>query len=194
MNKRLRFSMEDDMSGKTVEEREAVFYGCIDSISDLINDPNKIKVEDQEQWEIQIEKLPGAATAGKLRVRKNSADLIDPKYEFTTKIKQNGANAETTIAASEDLFNQIKSMSCRGMNKRRFTLSIPGFTPKIEVDVFRNKDGKFINWVKIDIEHSLGDELPSIPEYIKDVVSSKSRSNEDQDFIHSLYDQYILTH
>ena len=190
----MALAMEEIADGQTHIEDEHVFYARIESMDLLAKLAEGF--EDQEQYEM---KSFGTAKSlepiASFRVRKT---LISAHVQFalTLKIKQPGttARSETTVDVPEDFFNQFKSVAYRGMNKRRYFLSVPGRPEKWEIDVFGMGDGKYANWVKVDFEFAEGQprELPPIPDIFQDVIHGNTENGDEQAFVRSLYEDVFM--
>lgn len=112
--------------------------------------------EHQEQWGIFVPKSDKNAASGSLRVRKTDVAGHDSIYEFTSKIKNGeSGNSEAEDSVGSGQFEHFKLLADQGLIKQRFDIPATnkaGVAYTQEVDVFRNKDGELIPWVKIDAE------------------------------------------
>jgi hypothetical protein len=155
-------------------EKEAVLYA-------LIGDYAGLSLADAVEEHYQLEgKFDGGP---KCRVRRTTSSAGDVKYEFTIKIYNDESNisacTEHSSEVDENFFNNFKLVSSAEYQKSRFTynstsvelsVSVNGDLRKIqlpnlkyEVDVYKDIDGRHIDWCKIDVE--LDDILTHIPEY-----------------------------
>ena len=180
-------------------EREYVFHAkLIDR--DILN--NAIDIEEQEQWTVKIFVTPATPIEGSVRVRKVTKNN-KTEYVLTTKtpapvnnsgvghIKLTQALIESNVEVSKEMFEQFKTIATLGMIKTRHILPIPGTSLVYEVDSFKQNNGKFSEWVKIDLEvNSQMDELPSLPEEFKDVIYNQKgeRTPQEAKLVQDLYD------
>ena len=84
------------------------------------------------------------------------------------------------------------------MIKDRYTFLVPGTDLKWEVDCFKQPDGKYYPWVKIDLEvTNRNDPLPQLPMHFRDVIMPKGFGRADEAEseakIKELYERYFLT-
>lgn len=193
-----QYSFEERADGKTEDEYELVFYAKLDDVARL----NTLRYEDQEQWAYKFTSFNDMKVQN--RVRKTIAnDTI--QYTHTVKtIKFNNLQVEAlnecSIEGSQDLFDMYKSISETGMSKRRFFLPIIINKTEfvIEIDVFRNGEDSFFEWVKIDIEMDpknkvLADWVKHLPDYLTDVIDYRNPTPEQKKQVDELYDTVFLT-
>jgi len=190
-----QIALENETDGKVRAEIERVFYARLLDTKTLSNAQSH---EDQEQWEIKIPKTDENAAAGRMRVRKIT--YADGRVEFirTTKMMLDGVPSEVEFPSSEDEFNMFKAMAPVGMDKRRYYFPIPGREERFEVDVFRNPDGDFYRWIKIDLEIPNPEDPPPLkfPDGLIDEESlcqASSPEPEKKALVQELYSRIFLT-
>ena len=191
-----RWALEEMATGRVVEEVEHVIYAELIDFTQLSKADSK---EEHEQWEIKIPKTPENGGSGSLRVRET---VVDGKaqYVITTKINKNskGDKIEVSVPTTKENFVQFKFMANKGMIKDRYTFLVPGTDLKWEVDCFKQPDGKYYPWVKIDLEvTNRNDPLPQLPMHFRDVIMPKGFGRADEAEseakIKELYERYFLT-
>lgn len=199
-----KYSLEGVADGESRIERELVYHGILEDVSIL---DQAAKKEDQEQWEIKINKTepsvtPANLTGGRLRVRKINGG---EKYVFCSKTKDGDYQAEVELESTEDQFNQFAAMATGGMIKTRYYFPIEGtegsfpegeFDGKLvwEIDVFKShpSDTETKEWVKIDLElpENWNKEIPKFPFATKQLITSQypNRPEEEEVIVSRLYD------
>lgn len=187
----LSIALEEDTSGKVNRETEYTLYARIVDLSILDKADSK---EDQEQWQITIDKTDVNAASARMRVRKTT-DQNGIQYVFTNKTKAKVGEDEVSIEATEDMFKQFKMVSDSGMVKRRFIFAIRDLNLKWEVDMFFNPDGSYFEWCKIDLEvpqelFTSDFKLPELPKGFTDVIYNQrgQRTKEEIEKITYLHD------
>jgi hypothetical protein len=199
---------QENTSGIINDEKEYVFYAKLKDLSIL---KSAISVEEQEQWTIKIPKTSENLTKGTMRVRETVKDGVTT-YALTVKtplndaqgvFSQNNTSASTgmqkmrevAIDATEGTFELFKLMANSGMKKIRYTLPIEDNDCVFEVDCFLTPNGKYSEWVKIDLEvkEPLSD-IPELPECFTDVIYNQegSKTPEENELITRLYDEVFL--
>ena len=190
---RLFMSLEEAATGVGAPEIEYVFYAKANL--DWIVDEAQ-STEDHEQWEIKVPKSEGNASAGRMRIRKTSwpGQRRMAEYALTIKTKlPDKGDFEVTTPSSPDAMAQFKTMSERGMVKRRYLLECPGRQSPWEIDVFFDETGQPHPWVKIDFELKGGETgCPPLPPHFEQAVQSTSPDPAAQAFIRNLYDTVFL--
>lgn len=181
--------LEEDSSGKTNREREHTLYGHICDFAQLSEHP----WEDHEQWEIKLPKNSETQCEGRQRVRKTTTPDGQVQYVQTLKVSDNGrtdGEDETSVAVTEDVFNQFKRMAAVGMLKRRYMVPIQGRDKPWEFDVFPNEEGGWHPQCKIDLEvPDLGAALPPMPLTIADLITAPEgeRSKDEEQRVRQMY-------
>lgn len=180
-------------------EREYVFHGKLLDRSIL---DNAIDVEEQEQWTVKVFKTDTTPIEGSVRVRKVVKNK-KTEYVLTTKtpaavngigignLKLTQSFVETSVEVNKDMFEQFKALSTLGMVKTRHVLRIPGSGLVYEVDSFKQKNGRYSEWVKIDLEiNSELTELPKLPSEFTDVIYNQKgeRTPQEAKIVQDLYD------
>lgn len=184
-------SLEALQGGTQQKEREFEIYGQMKNLSDLSKAPKK---ELQEQWGLPVEKIPGNAASGNIRVR-----MIDDKsYVFTSKVKEKDGNDEVEHDVGEALFTHFAKFADQGLRKVRHFFPTEDGEFTYEVDAFYNAVGQFVPWVKIDLEIPEGqtiDDLPDLPFEMDDirVIPPGRKSPEDLAFVRELFDKYFTS-
>jgi hypothetical protein len=212
------FSKPKEASNKQ-RETEIVLYARIHNFDNLKLADKK---ESHEQWSIN-------APFGKVRVRKTTSPELAPKFESTVKTRNGklGVNDgdETNLACDENYFESFKAISSEGMIKDRFVFKASKVTMKgatgdqnlnanediaFEVDVFKDKQGNYLPYVKIDIEINklmarLGQSkldttrlkfdisIRQLPLQLTDVIRGDDESEDARSFIKELYSKYFIT-
>lgn len=185
---------EEAATGINNLEQEYVFYAKLDDQRYL---KDATSVEDQEQWEIRIDKKEDTFSACRMRIRKTSypnepARAVE--YTYTVKTKNTkGGEDEVTTPSSADTFEAFKRASARGMRKRRYVLPINGYKAVWEIDTYE-KDGKPQPWCKIDFELVKGDSevVPNLPTGFSSILEGNDSKEETQTAIRKLYDDVFL--
>lgn len=192
-------SFEAQQNTTTAYEREYVFHAKLHD-RDVLN--NATDIEEQEQWSVKIPKTDTTPIEGSVRVRKVTKNG-KTDYTLTTKtpatvdgtgvghIKLTQAFVETSVEVNKEMFEQFKMLATLGMVKTRHILPIEGTKMVYEVDSFKQKNGKFSEWVKIDLEvNSQLMELPKLPDEFKDVIYNQKgeRTPEEARLVQRLYD------
>lgn len=201
----------------TAQEDEVVIY-C--KITDFDGLKQAISKEQHEQWEIRSDK-------GRMRVRKTIKDGLNPTYDITYKVKVPdstiSSNHESTFEITEEQFNTFKSIASIGMVKDRFNFNVNSVRIDTEsgirdvethglvyeVDVFKDEQGNYKEWCKIDLEvNKLLDDINTNNKDIKqfslliktinlpfkptdNIMDNKDPVIKKQ--IEKLYDDYFLT-
>ncbi len=180
-------------------EREYIFHAKLHDrgILDVAIDS-----EIQEQWTVKVNKTPSTPIEGSVRVRKITKNG-KTEYVLTTKtpaavddvgvgdLKITMSVIETNVPVDKTMFEQFKTIATVGMSKIRHVLPIPGSSLVYEVDSFKLNNGKFSEWVKIDLEVNSGmDKLPELPKEFKEVVYNQrgERTPEEAKLVQYLYD------
>jgi hypothetical protein len=212
------FSKPKEASNKQ-RETEIVLYARIHNFDNLKLADKK---ESHEQWSVN-------APFGKVRVRKTTAPELAPKFETTVKTRNGklGMNDgdETNLVCDESYFESFKAISSEGMIKDRFVFKASKVTMKgntgdenlnasedviFEVDVFKDKQGNYLPYVKIDIEINklmarLGQSkldttklkfdisIRQLPLQLTDVIRGDDDSEDKRAFIKELYAKYFVT-
>lgn len=191
-------ALEERSDGRTEDEHELVFYAKLDDVSRL----NQLQYEDQEQWTYRFNSFNGFSVQNRVR-KTTSGD--NTEYTHTVKtIKFGEAQTpvynECSIEASSDLFEMYKTISEKGMNKRRFFMPIVVNKKEyvFEIDVFRSGEDTFFDWVKIDLEMdpeniNVTDWVKHLPDYLTDIIDYRNATPEQEKQVTDLYDSVFLT-
>lgn len=178
----------------TVLEREVEVYGYLEDLNELSKADSFIQ---QEQWGVYISNPDG--NSGNIRVRSINGGN---EYILTTKVKDGiNGNLETEQPTTKDMFNAFKRLATDGLNKTRYLFKTSNEDIVFEVDVFL-RNGKYSNWVKIDIElpgegdlnHWL-DQLPELPITLTDirVIAPGKKRPADEEFVKKLFSSEFTT-
>lgn len=112
--------------------------------------------ERQEQWGIYVPKTAENASKGGVRVRKVEVDDTDVEYILTSKCSlEERGNSEAEVSTNELMFDHFKHLADQGLIKHRFVIpqeTSTGVKYTLEVDVFKNKLGEMVPWLKVDAE------------------------------------------
>lgn len=150
------------------------------------NELNKAKTRTRiEQWEV--------ASAGKnpnggiIRVRSYDRK----RYEMTVKNFNAGKTGcgEVNTKIDKETFDAFKALAPIGFVKWRFTFPA-GNGLVWEFDVFKDKDGEFIPWVKIDLELTNAQTTP--PEFPVELEKVFERRKGNEHVKHSEEDEAFL--
>lgn len=188
---------------------EGLDIDAIDSIS--------LSKELQEQWGTYIPKGKENASDGRIRSRKTSIYIKQGKWnylgtEYTMTIKTTdpeGGDVESELSAEESTFKQFTHIADQGMVKTRYKIPFKYEELDLvaEVDAFKNDQGEYIPWVKIDIEYPEGydveshpfnyNDLPPIlipkdPSKVYVVTPEESKDSEVRKKVKQIYDKYFL--
>ncbi len=196
-----QLSLEEATDGVARKEPELCFAARLTN-PELLS--QALTVEDQEQYEIELPAAPFKQVRARVRrshwQHRNAEAGASPKEEATTEVLtwkhlKEGERfpTETNSPAPEGLFDVFKVMTARkGMKKVRHTFPSGLPTGEVwEVDVFRNEDGTFNSWVKIDFEFKEGSDynqpLPPFPEGLVDIIDMKLAKGEQRDHLTHLF-------
>lgn len=192
-------AMEEIANGQPVNEIEHTIYARVVDPTDLEQAASK---ENQEQWEIRIEKAEGNAGKGSMRVRKTWAEgqEAEATYVRTSKVVMNdkGDKIELPLPSNKDEFTVFKFLAVQGMRKVRFTFPIIGTDLKWEIDMFPKADGDgYHEWCKIDLEVTNRDQpIPEFPIPLEDVILpegyGRASDPKVEQQVKGLYDQFFL--
>lgn len=160
-------------------EIEKCYYGKLLNQNDLAL---ANKVTNIEQWEIR-------SPFGVMRVRAYD----DFKYEFCIKKESKvsaGSKIEKEMDIDKELFLLIKSMCSCGTFKTRYEFNIPDSNLKWEVDVYKDKDNKVIEWVKVDLEiPSAETPVPQFPISLEGTFEERESNEEQKEFKKKLFNE-----
>lgn len=174
-----------------------------------------------EQWGVYIPRASSNVSDGRIRSRYTLVyERDDPDvaslwkesehiYQITLKTSDEDGDLESEIIANKGLFTQMSLMSDSGMIKER--LSLPYQHGDIlltaEIDVFRNDQGDYLPWIKIDVEYPEGMNYLSNPFPPEDlmralglpkgskfyfVTPEMPKDDPVRKQVKSLYDKYFL--
>lgn len=198
--KALVSSLESAATGNSIRELEYAFFGRFNDLDTL----KSIAVDVEEQIQYSILKPNGT-----VRVR----SINDSEYELTTKVWKAGVTGkdECTNPTSKDQFDHFREIADTGMRKTRYIVPIEGTEgtwkptednpePKYngclfwEFDVFFDKVGDLVTWIKVDLEVPAPLEtIPPFPISINDVIWNQygHRTPEEEELIRSLFDTHF---
>lgn len=197
----LAVAMESDVQdGKTFKEHEHEFYVEIEDFEQL---KKAQSVDLQEQWNLKIDKIPGNAAKGALRIRQIYAGDLqagpgqkptgDAQYVLTTKINQGvGRRLEVPVPTTEDAFELFAMLSDSGMIKHRYHFPVGELV--FEVDMFLNPEGGYYPIAKIDLEvKNLSGEIPELPIAVKSCIKGDTKDEAEKKKISEYYDKYFIS-
>ena len=200
-------------------ETEIVLYARIDGFDNLKLAQKK---ESHEQWTV-------SAPYGKIRVRKTTLPELAPTFEVTVKTRDSKMGIsdgnEDNLPCEEGFFESFKAIASDGMIKDRFEFKASRVSVKtesgeqnidasddvvFEVDLFKNADGSYCEYVKIDIEvHKLIERLSekginstdadfdidirNLPLKLSEVIRGDDKSESARARIKELYSKYFIT-
>ncbi len=188
---------------------EGLDIDAIDSISG--------SKELQEQWGTYIPKGKENASDGRIRSRKTSSyikqgkwNYLGTEYRMTIKTTDpEGGDLESELSVEEAVFKQFAYIADQGMVKTRYKIPFKYEELDLvaEVDTFKNDQGDYIPWVKIDIEYPEGydysthpltsDVLPKIlqpssPDKVHVVSPEDPKDTPVRKKVKKIYDKYFL--
>lgn len=161
--------------------------------------------EGQEQWGIYIPKTPKNASSGNIRVRRTDCVEGSTTFEETCKTDMGEqGKLEDNLLTTVTRFNQFKLLADQGLIKTRYfvdsTLEEKDIHFKFELDVFYNKKGDPVPWVKVDAELPPGTELEAgdIPFKYDEILivtpaAKAANTNGINQKIGELYEKYFRT-
>lgn len=197
----LSIAMEEDVQdGKTFHEHEHEFYVEIDDLEQL---KGAKSMDLQEQWNIKVDKIPGNAAKGALRIRQvipgdvnggwDQRPEAEPQYVLTTKVNQGvGKRLEVPVPTTVDAFNLFAMLSDSGMIKHRYHFPVGKLV--FEVDMFLNPEGGYYPVAKIDLEvKDMAGEIPELPIKVKSCIMGDTKDADEKKKISEYYDKYFIT-
>lgn len=179
-----------EAEGKAEIELEYVLYGKIENFTELDKASSK---EEQEQWEIRVEKGPKHPIAGCIRVRR----LPGERYILCMKQIVEGKDGKIEVEqdTTADMFKTMKSLASAGMHKMRYVFEIPDSINVWEVDVYFNPDGTMQQWCKVELEvKEPVSVLPPLPLQLSEVIANqwKNRTPEEHAKVDELMKSVFL--
>jgi len=159
--------------------------------------------EGQEQWGIYIPKTDKNASSGNIRVRRTDTVDGNTSYEETCKTSQGAeGKLEDNLLTTVTRFNQFKLLADQGLIKTRYfvdsTLEDKDIRFKFELDVFYNKRGELVPWVKVDAELPQGTVLEAgdIPFKYDEILivtpaAKEANTNGINEKVGELYEKYF---
>lgn len=177
-------SMEDDASGKIVEEKEHAFYLKISDFSVLENADEKQRIEQASFYTENKGK-------GSLMMRSRKIDYLvsdarqgATELVFTTKTPSAGSAGsaqmkELSVEGSEEQ-HALYMQYGMAIFKDRHIFKIAGTDLHWDVDVFRNKDGSYSSWCRVELEvKDLNTPVPEFPFQSQDSFSANDKERRD---------------
>lgn len=178
-------STEDVQPTQTVQEHELVFYGTIDSLEQL---KQAFKAERHAQYEKKLDN-------GRIRVR-SIEDNSGKRFELTLKRKDPTKDGvlESTTEIDERFFNEFRLCCEEGMIKDRFLFKTETEGIFWEVDVFKDPEGNYYRWCKIDLElDGQQIDVKAFPISLSNVIVQHKATDEEKKAISVLYEKYFLS-
>lgn len=166
-----------EAEGKAEIELEYVLYGKIENFTQLDKASSK---EEQEQWEIRIEKDAKHPIAGCVRVRRLPGD----RYILCMKQIVEGKDGKIEVEqdTTADMFKTMKALASAGMHKMRYVFEIPDSINVWEVDVYFNPDGTMQQWCKVELEvKEPVSVLPPLPLELSEVIANQWRNRTPEE-------------
>lgn len=161
-----------------------------------------VSTEEQEQWGIYVPKTEKNAADGTIRVRRTTIVGGETKYEQTTKIKSGHGKLEHEVLTDEVLFGMFKRLADQGLCKTRYRIphkTKEGVDVVLECDVFKDKVGNDVEWVKIDVELEEGtkfsiEDIPFKHDQIY-FVTPEMKTEKDPicQTVQELYNKYFVS-
>lgn len=175
-NSKIYMALEEIVTGRRRADKEYTFYGRLVDPSQLEQATSK---EEQEQWSVNVAKVPENGAAGQIRVRQTIKDGGEPEY--TQVVKKKGVDEDVGVPITKDFFEAIKELSDFGMVKTRFIIPIEGSPNEWHIDLYPKPDGSgFYDWVKVDLElESFADDLPTMPVRLEEMISNQYGDRTD---------------
>lgn len=184
----LVIALEEDKSGKALDENEYVIYGILTNRDALAN---ASRVIHQSQATL---KYPN----GSIRIRKTVEDGVIDFISTAKEFIPNGGRKEASIGSSQAQYDIYCKLAGERLDKVRYTFPTGVFQDAggeerelmWEVDVFQGTDGKDHNWIKIDLEYYQPlDTLPGLPVILENMIFSLTNeySAEEKGQIKKLY-------
>lgn len=176
---------------KTLEEIEYIFFLKVKDLNEI---RQKAKSwETQEQWSILFPKFGMESI---VRVRRTVKDSVE-KFVLTSKIAIDSVKGKWELEEEVERshFDVIKERAESGMIKERYFFPIEGTDLVWEFDVFKDSNGKDIEWVKVDLEVPAPlDRIPPFPVAFTDSVlkQPKQRSDEEASFVSRLFKEHYV--
>lgn len=155
----------------------------------------------QEQWGVFVPKTEANAGSCSIRVRMTQKANEEPEYIFCTKTEggeQGRKEVEDVVCSGQ--FEQFRIAADQGLKKMRYFVPSAlsdGTQMVFEVDVFRNKSGDVVPWIKIDAEVEPGtkvtiDDLPfEVTDSIVVTPEEKKRNLALRERIGKLYAEFF---
>lgn len=118
----------------------------------------------QEQWGVFVPKTKANAGSGTFRVRMTQRADEEAEYVFCSKTDGGDkGRKEVEHPSCNDQFEQFRIIADQGLKKMRYRVPhyLPGADLNIcyEVDMFRNKEGAIVPWIKVDAEVAPGTKI-----------------------------------
>lgn len=180
-------SLEDSQ----IEEIEYIFFIKVDNFDELLKFAKR--KEEQEQWSFLLtkDKLENA-----VRARKKISDG-EISYELCSKIYIPGIDGKWEVEQDCERmhFDIVKENAEFGMIKDRYYFPIDGTDMVWELDVFKDKDGNYVPWIKVDLEvEQRLDKIPEMPiHYVECVMNQPGqRTKEEDELVSKLFGEYYL--
>lgn len=194
-------AMEADVQdGKTFSEHEHEFYVEIEDFEQL---KGAKSMDLQEQWNIKVDKVPGNAARGGLRIRQvvpgdpkagpDQRPEAEPQYVLNTKVNQGpGRRLEVPVPTTQDAFNLFAMLSDSGMIKHRYHFPVGELV--FEVDMFLKPEGGYHPVAKIDLEvKSMDGKIPELPVKVKSCIMGDTTDAGERKKITEYFDKYFIT-
>lgn len=216
---RMMFGDSVNSLESTSREYEVELYADGADIEDLRRRAKAYELH--EQWGVYIPRASSNVSDGRIRSRYTLVYERDDSitqgpweesehiYQITLKTAGEDGDLESEIAANKGLFTQMSLMSDSGMVKERLSLPYQhGDLPlTAEIDAFRNDQGDYLPWIKIDVEYPEGANYQSNPFPPEDLMRVLGMPKESKFYfvtpempkddpvrkqVKSLYDRYFL--
>lgn len=167
------------------QEIEYAFFMLIEDLDEIKSMATKVEV--QEQYELFVKK---ESHEGTIRVR----SIDGGNYTCCCKVNlpDEVGKRELEIPTTKDFFDLFIYLAGRGFNKTRYVIPSDKEGLVWEVDVYQDRDGKPVEWVKVDLEVPNAEtELPTIPfKYNKAIFRQPAdRTPEQVEFIGKLFSE-----
>lgn len=194
-------SLEEANPAEVTREKEYMFFFYLQDPSVLNSLTTKAK---QEQWQILIPKSEDNLRGGSIRVRKEVTDM-GVKFTQTYKLwDDEPGKDEIEYEIPQEVFEAHRALCSNGQIKTRYTIPIDGtlgLGPNgkalaWQVDVFKDKQGVVIPWVKVDLEVKEAlDQIPKFPlEHTQAILHQRGERTEAEEAqVRKLLDELYTT-
>lgn len=186
----LAVALESAPAGKLEREIEFVFFAKIDNLDWT---KNAAETELQEQWEIRLPGRRDPNGSGIVRTRAVNNNEYSIGMKYRTKGSEGSLEVEQTI--TKEMFDVYKLFATSGFIKRRHKFPVPGSKLVWEVDLYYDRHGKPVDWVKMDLEvPSMAVKRPAYPIPFVQIIENQydQRTKQEHDLVNKVFDSFKL--